>query len=128
MKIFFLSNFYALIIFGYALSGCKQPSAPKAIVTVTDENKVALRGALVVLDCTPAKDAPNTQICKEGIKKEGNTDKNGNIEFSTKLPAVLKASATYVRVDGFLTDTLKGDAFVEFKEGEVTEQTIIVYP
>lgn len=123
-----LVKIYSIFILSIVLGSCKQPDPPKSIVTVTDEDGVALRDALVILDCTPAKDAPNTQICKEGIKKEGNTDKNGQIEFTTKLPAVLKAQAKYARINGFTTDSLRGDAFVEFKEGEVTEQTIIVYP
>lgn len=107
---------------------CKLPDPPKAVVTVTDEDGVALRDALVVLDCTPAQNSANTQICVEGLKQEDNSDKNGQVQFDTKLPAVLKAQATYVRGSGYSTDTLRGDAYIEFKEGEVTEQTIIVYP
>ncbi len=110
------------------LNACKAPLAPKAVVTVTDEKGVALRDVIVVLDCTPAKDAPNTQICQEGIKQEGKTNKSGEVDFETKLPAVLKASAVYVRDNGLTVDSLKGDAFVEFKEDETTTQTIIVYP
>ncbi len=109
-------------------NACKLPDAPKAIVTVTDEDGVAVRDALVVLDCTPAQTSANTQICVEGLKQEDNSNKNGQVEFETKLPAVLKASATYVRGSGLSTDTLRGDAFIEFKEGEVTEGKIIVYP
>jgi hypothetical protein len=121
-----IKNCATICFCGIIFFGCKLPDPPKAIVTVTDEDGVALRDAIVVLDCTPNMDYANTQVCVEGLKQEDNTNKNGQVEFDTKLPAVLKASATYTI--GNSTDTLKGDAFVEFKEGEVTEQTIIVYP
>ena len=123
-----VSSIVFSIIFLAVLSSCDKPTKPKANVFVTDEDGVALRDARVVLNCTPAQDAPNTQICKDGIKQEGNTDRNGKVQFSTELPAVLKAEVTYIVVQGVDLDSLKGDAFVEFKEDEVTEQTIIVYP
>ncbi len=110
------------------LFSCKEPTKPKANIFVTDENGVALRDARVVLNCVPSQDAINTQECKDGIQQEGSTDASGKVTFTTELPAVLRADVTYTIVQGVTFDSLKGDAFVEFKEDEITSQTIIVYP
>jgi len=109
-------------------TSCKDPIPPTAVITVVDEDQKVLRNAQVVLDCTPSSDNGNTQVCKEGIEETDRTDEDGEVTFEIDLPAVLKAEVTYLRVVGAVTDSLKGDAFVEFKEDEITEQTITVYP
>lgn len=127
-KKYIIKNCAILGLFFVSAFSCKLPADPKAIVTVVDEDGVALRDALVVLDCTPAQNTANTQVCVDGLLQEDNSNKDGKVEFETTLPCVLKASAIYVQAAGLSTDTLKGDAFIEFKEGEVTEGKIIVYP
>ena len=117
----------AAVLFLFTTS-CKDPIPPTAVITVVDEDQKVLRNAQVVLDCTPSNTTGNTQICKDGVEETDRTDGDGEVVFEIDLPAVLKAEVTYLRVVGAVTDSLKGDAFVEFKEDEVTEQTITVYP
>ncbi|MCI5056136.1 MAG: hypothetical protein MRY83_08510 [Flavobacteriales bacterium] len=111
------------------VASCARPDPPRAVVIVTNEDGKTLSGAIVKLDCTPGQQAPNQFKCREEVDFGSETDASGRVEFLLKLPAVLRAQVAWAgKNDTGAYVLLEGDGFIEFKEDEVTEETIIVYP
>jgi len=125
-----MKNIFSLFTLFLAMyfTSCSDPLPPTAVITVVDEDQAVLRNAEVTIDCVPCNCETNKQECKEGVKQTASTGTEGIVTFETPLPTVLKAEVRYLRVVGNVTDSLKGDAFVEFKEDEITQQTITIYP
>jgi hypothetical protein len=125
LKNLFIASSVAIVM----VSSCARPEQPRAVVIVTDEEGKTLSGAIVKLECTPAQNAPNQFKCREEVDFGSETDANGRVEFQLKLPAVLRAQAAWAgKNDTGAYVLLEGDGFIEFKEDEITEETIILYP
>lgn len=101
---------------------CKQDHSAKAIVTIRDYSDVIVRDAKVACLCV----ATGSNICVDGLNQIDQSNKNGRVEFSANVPCILKVIATYAPPG--TTDSIGGKGYAEFKQGETTEQSIVLSP
>ncbi|MBO4614047.1 MAG: hypothetical protein J5709_02905 [Bacteroidales bacterium] len=79
------------------MSGCRQPRAPKAKVTIVDTNKQPVEGAMVVVKANNSDSAHTMVYLKDETKSIADTQytkSDGIIEYEFKYESILKVEAT----------------------------------
>lgn len=120
-------SFLICLSLAYALffTSCKEKEPTIAQITVVDKNSSPVSGAKVKVYCSPSPcDVTDTQT----------SDGSGITNHEFKLPAVLKilATATITITDNTtipptsVLDTLIGESYIELKEEETVQQTVIM--
>ena len=79
------------------MSGCRQPRAPKAKVTIVDTNKQPVEGAMVIVKANNSDSAHTMVYLKDETKSIADTQytkSDGVIEYEFKYESILKVEAT----------------------------------
>ncbi len=110
-------------------SSCNDVDPATVVLTVVDQDQNPLQGAMIELDCVTADTNTNSSECKDSVAQQGITNALGEATFTSDFDQVLKAEIAAVATDtAGMIDSLKNDAFIEFKVDEVKEYTITLYP
>lgn len=114
-----------LVISLVNLNSCKKPEPPKAIVTVTDQNKNAIEGAFVKV--YPDVSSPTN----EDVNDSTTTDASGKAKFEFKYEGILSVEA---RATKHSTTTLGADTIITYyghsililENDKTYEETVII--
>lgn len=108
-------NYLLIIIItaSIAVTGCKRPEKPEAVITVTTADDKPVSGATVFLHANDVPDKPGDK------EYTGTTDAAGQAYFKFDLEAIYTIEAT--------KDSLYGMGTVRLEMDEIAKKTVIVY-
>lgn len=118
-----------LVIAGFFLSAflftnisCTKDTECKATIKcVMDSTLVPLNNAAVLLYAV-VKTPTSTVTYTADLKANGNTDANGEVKFTFKLPAIYDIRATYTSASRSYT----GVSIIKLEEGKNVDKTVIL--
>lgn len=116
----------ALLFTGFLLSGllfnlssCRKDTDCKATVKCIDSSGKAVNNANVLLYALVKSPDGKTTYTAD-VKANGNTDGDGTVKFTFKLPAIYDIKATLP----LSTRTLTGIGIIKLEEGKTVEKTV----
>jgi hypothetical protein len=106
-----------LITLMFTQTSCNKNTDCKATVKCVDSLNNPVDNAAVLLYAT-VKSSVATYTAD--LKANGNTDGNGEVKFTFKLPAIFDVRATYTKA----TKTYTGSAIIKLEEGQTVSKVV----
>lgn len=114
---------FFLAFFLFTNTSCNKNTECKATIKCVDSVSNPLNNAAVVLFATVK--TPTSQVTYTAdLKANGNTDANGEVKFTFKLPAIYDIRASY-SVPGS-SKTYTGAAIIKLEEGKTVDKSVIL--
>lgn len=113
-----------ILVFACLLTNtsCTKDTDCKATIRcVKDSTQAPVNNAAVVLYAV-VKTTTSTVTYTADLKASGNTDANGEVKFTFKLPAIYDIRATYTEA----SRTYTGASIIKLEEGKDVEKTVVM--
>jgi hypothetical protein len=108
-----------IALLGIVTSSCQKETDCKATIVCNDSLGRPVNGANVYL-YAPVKSADGKTTYTADITASGNTDSDGRVNFTFKLPAIYDIKGTLP----IGTRTISGTGVIKLEEGQTVEKTI----
>ena len=117
-----------LVIAGFFLStflftniSCNKNTECKANIKCVDSVSNPISNAAVILFAT-VKTPTSPATYTADLKASGNTDNNGEVKFTFKLPAIYDIRASYTKA----AKTYTGAAIIKLEEGKTVDKEVML--
>lgn len=117
----------ALVVAGFFISfflftstSCNKNTECKATIKCVDSLGTPINNAAVLLYAV-VKTSTSSVTYTADVKANGNTDGNGEVKFTFKLPAIYDIMATYTAAK-----TFTGSGIIKLEEGKNVDKTVIL--
>lgn len=113
---------FFLIACLFTNTSCSKDTECKATIRcVKDSSNAPVNNAAVLLYAV-VKTTTSTVTYTADLKANGNTDGNGEVKFTFKLPAIYDIRATYTEA----SKTYTGVGIIKLEEGKNVDKTVVL--
>jgi hypothetical protein len=116
-----IAGFFLAFFLFFSISSCKQNTECKASIRCLDSANVPVNNAAVQLFAV-VKTPTSSVTYTADLKANANTDGNGEVKFTFKLPAIYDIRAFYT----LGAKTYSGAGLIKLEEGKTIDKTVIV--